>query len=36
MYRGGMAKMALAYASTPVGAGTNEIAISASVTFLLG
>lgn len=36
MYRGGIAKMAMADASTPVEAGTNEIAISVSVTFLLG
>ncbi len=36
MDRGGMAKMAMADASTPVEAGTNEIAISVSVTFLLG
>lgn len=36
IYRGGMAKMAMADASTPVEAGTNEVAISVSVTFLLG
>lgn len=36
VYRGEMAKMAMADASTPVEAGTNEIAISVSVTFLLG
>ncbi len=36
VYRGEMAKMAMTDASTPVEAGANEIAISVSVTFLLG
>ncbi len=35
VYRGGVAKMAMADAATPVEAGTNEVAISVSVTFLI-
>ncbi len=36
VYRGAMAKMAMTDAATPVEAGTNEIAISVSVSFLIG
>ena len=36
MFRGEMARVAMADVSTPVEAGTNEVAISVAVTFLIG